>query len=93
MFLKGKVILNKQECTGNCDFSIQERYMTAGFQNVFGDDASQIAFTAICLITETYPHNADCLQTFQYVHPDGKETAFLIIHDGDHYTLLLPEEY
>ena len=93
MFLKGKVILNKQECTGDFDFSIQERYMTIGFQNVFGKEASQIAFTAISLIMETYPHNADYLQTFKYIYPDGTETAFWIIHDRDHYTLLLPDEY
>lgn len=93
MFLKGKVILNVQECTGNSDFSIQKRYMTAGFQNVFGNESRQIALTAIRLIMETYPHDADYLQTFKYVYPDGSETAFWIIHDGDHYTLLLPDEY
>lgn len=93
MALKGKVILNEQENTGNYDFSIQKRYMTIGFQNVFGDEASLIAFTAIHLIMETYPHNADYLQTFKYVHFDGTQTAFWIIHDGDYYTLLLPEEY
>ena len=76
MFLKGKVILNEQECTGNSDFSIRKRYMTAGFQNVFGNESRQIASAAICLIMETYPHGADYLQTFKYVYPDGAETAF-----------------
>lgn len=93
MALKGTLILNEQEDTGSYDFSIQKRYMTIGFQNVFGDEASTIAFTAIRMIMETYPHNADYLQTFNYVHSDGTQTAFWIIHDGDHYTLLLPEEY
>ena len=65
MFLKGKVILNEQECTGNSDFSIRKRYMTAGFQNVFGNESRQIASAAICLIMETYPHGADYLQTFK----------------------------
>lgn len=93
MSLSGKVILNEQENTGNYDFSIQKSYMTIGFQNVFGDEASLIAFTAIRLIMETYPDNADYLQTFKYVHSDGTQTAFWIIHDEDYYTLLLPEEY
>ncbi|MCM1219836.1 MAG: DUF960 domain-containing protein [Lachnospiraceae bacterium] len=93
MFLTGKVILNQQECAGNCDFSIQERYLSAGFQNAFKEEAAQIAFTAIALIMEAYPHNADYLQTFKYVHSDETETAFWAVHDGTHYTLLLPEEY
>lgn len=93
MALKGKVILNEQEQEGNYDFSITEKYMTAGFQNSFGEEAVLIAFTAVSLIMETYPDNADYLQTFKYVWPNGRETRFWIIHDYDHYTLLLPEEY
>lgn len=93
MFLKGKVILNKQECPGDYDFSIQEKYITIGFQYVFEDEASQIASTAISLIIEAYPHNAYYLQTFKYIYPDGTERAFWIIHDGDCCTVLLPEEY
>lgn len=93
MVSKGKVILNEQECAGNYDFSIQQKYITGGFQNIFGDEAPLIIFTAICLIMETYPHNADYFQTFKYLCPDGTETAFWIIHSGGYYTVLLPEEY
>lgn len=93
MSLNGKVLINKQEDTGDYDFSISEKYMTAGFQNAFGKEAVQIAFTAVSLIMEKYPNEADYFQTFQYVYPDGKTTDFWIIHDCDYYTVLLPEEY
>ena len=93
MTLKGKVILNEQECTGNYDFSISESYMAVGFRDTFGTEAVTIASTAISLLIKTYPDNADYLQTFKYVYPDGEETRFWIIHDLDHYTVLLPEEY
>lgn len=93
MSLSGKVLINEQEDTGDYDFSITEKYMTAGFQNTFGSEAEQIAFTAVSLIMEKYPHEADYLHTFQYVFPNGKATDFWIIHDHDYYTVLLPEEY
>lgn len=93
MPLSGKVILNEQEDTGDYDFSISDKYMTTGFLNTFGEDATQIAFTAVSLIMERYPHEADYLQTFQYVYPDGKTSDFWIIHDQEYYTVLLPEEY
>lgn len=91
--LKGKVILNEQETEGNYDFSITEKYMTKGFQDTFGNEATQIAFIAISLIMEHYPTNADYFQTFRYIYPDGAESKFWIIHDMDHYTVLLPSEY
>lgn len=93
MSLTGKVFINEQEETGGYDFSIPEKYMTAGFQNTFGRKAVQIAFTAVSLTMEKYPHKADYLQTFQYVFPNGKTADFWIIHDRDYYTVLLPEEY
>lgn len=93
MSLSGKVLINEQEDTGDYDFSISEKYMTTGFQNAFGKEAVQIAFTAVSLIMEKYPSEADYFQTFQYVYPDGKTTDFWIIHDCDYYTVLLPEEY
>lgn len=93
MSLSGKVLINEQEDTGDYDFSISEKYMTTGIQNAFGKEAVQIAFTAVSLIMEKYPNEADYFQTFQYVYPDGKATDFWIIHDCDYYTVLLPEEY
>lgn len=93
MPLSGKVILNKQETTGDYDFSITEKYMTTRFQNTFGSEAVPIAFTAVSLIMERYPHEADYFQSFQYVYPDGKTSDFWIIHNQEYYTLLLPEEY
>ena len=50
MSLCGKVLINEQEDTGDYDFSISEKYMTTGFQNTFGKEAVQIAFTAVSLI-------------------------------------------
>lgn len=93
MTLKGRVILNEQEETGNYDFSIAECYMTAGFCDTFGTETVAIASAAISLLLKTYPDNADYFQTFKYIHPDGTETAFWLIHDRTHYTVLLPEEY
>lgn len=93
MTLKGKVILNEQECTGNYDFSTVKSYMTAGFRDTFGTEAATIASTAVSLLIKAYPDNADYFQTFRYVYPDGTETRFWIIHDFDHFTVLLPEEY
>ena len=93
MSLSGKVLINEQEDTGDYDFSISEKYMTTGFQNAFGKETVQIAFTAVSLSMEKYPNEADYFQTFQYVYPDGKTTDFWIIHDRNYYTVLLPEEY
>lgn len=93
MSLSGKVLINEQEDTGDYDFSISEKYMTTGFLNTFGEEATQIAFTAVSLIMEKYPHKADYFQSFQYVYPDGKTSDFWIIHNQEYYTLLLPEEY
>lgn len=93
MTLKGRVILNEQEESGNSDFSITEKYMTAGFQHTFGNEAVQVAFTAVSLIMETYPDNACYFQSFRYIYPNGEVTKFWCIHDYDYYTFLLPEEY
>lgn len=93
MTLKGRVILNEQEETGNYDFSITECYMTTGFRNTFGTEAVSAAFAAVFLPLKTYPDNADYFQTFRYAHPDGTETALWLIHDRTHYTVLLLEEY
>lgn len=57
MTLKGKVFLNEQECTGNCDFSTVKSYMTAGFRDTFGTEAATIASTAVSLLIKTYPDN------------------------------------
>lgn len=37
--------------------------MTCGFKNIFKEDAEAIAFTALALLLEKYPHNADYFQT------------------------------
>lgn len=91
--LKGKVIINEQEQEGSYTWTEIDSYMTRGFQECFKDEAIPIAFTAVQLILEKYPNNADYFQTFKYVYPDGKEIAFWIINDIDHYTVLLPSEY
>ena len=90
---KGKVKINKQECDGNYKFTGVQQYMTCGFQNAFGKEATIIAFTALTLILEEYPDNADYLQTFEYQYPNKETVAFWCVNDIDHITFLLPEEY
>lgn len=91
--LQGKVIYNEQEQRGKYKFTGIESYMTAGFKATFGDEAELIAFTAVALILENHPDDADYFQTFKYVYPDDKEIRFGIINDISHYTVLLPSEY
>ena len=62
------------------------------FKRMFGSEAEAIAFTALALILETYPHNADYLQSFVYQLED-MEIKFWCINDEDHITYLLPSEY
>ena len=91
--LKGKVKIKKQECEGNYKFIDVKQYMTCGFQNAFGEEATLIVFTALELILEQYPNNADYLQIFEYEYPNKKIIRFWCIHDETHITFLLPEEY
>lgn len=95
--LKGKIVLNDQECEGTYDFHKTEKYMTKGFQSTFGDEANEIYANAINMIMEKYPTNADRFQTLVYTL-DGMKTKFWLIIDdygnGVHVlTALLPEEY
>lgn len=86
--LNGKVVINPQEQEGNyCWTDIPS------FSHRFGEDAPLIAFTAVALILENYPNNADYFQTFYYEFPDGEKVKFWIINDVTHYTALLPSEY
>lgn len=91
--LQGKVIYNEQEQSGNYVFTGIESYMTTEFKSTFGDEAELIAFTAVALILENHPTDADYFQTFKYVYPDNREIKFWIINDVTHYTALLPSEY
>lgn len=91
--LKGKIYINEQEESGNYKFTGVKQYMTCGFQKIFGEDATAAAFTALALILEKYPDNADYLQIFEYHHENGDVTIFWCINDVDHITFLLPDEY
>lgn len=91
--LNGKIVIREQEESGNCIFTGISQYMTCGFQNAFGSEAGAVAFTALALVLEKYPDNADYLQTFDYLRDNGGKTQFWCINDGDHLTFLLPEEY
>lgn len=91
--IKGKVYINEQEDSGNFIFTGSRQYMTCGFRNTFGKEAEAVAFTALALILEKYPDNADYLQTFEYRYGDGKYIRFWCINDVDVITFLLPEEY
>jgi len=90
--LRGKVIIKPQEEEGKSVFTGIESCMTTGFKNTFGSEADAIAFTALALILETYPNNADYLQSFVYQLED-MEIRFWCINDEDHITYLLPSEY
>lgn len=90
--LRGKVYLNEQEESGDYKFAEVEQYMTCGFETLFGEEATAVAFTALALILEKYPDNADYLQTFEY-HLEDKVIRFWCINDVDHITFLLPSEY
>lgn len=89
----GKVIYNEQEQSGNYVWTGIPSYMTNNFKSTFGDEAELIAFTAVALILEKHPHDADYFQTFKYLYPNGKVIKFWIINDVDHYTALLPSDY
>lgn len=91
--LKGIIYINEQEESGTYNFIGIPNYMTCGFKNIFKEDAEAIAFTALALLLEKYPNNADYFQTFKYIYPDGKAINFWCINDIDHITFLLPEEY
>ena len=90
--LKGKLVIKKQEEDGNYKFVGVKSYMTCGFKNTFGNEAEAIAFTALALILETYPNNADYLQSFEY-QLENMTIKFWCINDVDHITYLLPSEY
>lgn len=91
--LKGKIYIKEQEERGSFIFTGVQQYMTCGFRDVFGEEAEAVAFTALALILEKYPDDADYLQTFEYCYGSGKVVRFWCINDVDHITFLLPEEY
>lgn len=89
----GKIIYNEQEQSGDYKWLGIASYMTANFKSTFGDCAEIIATTAVKMILEKHPNDADYFQTFCYVWPNGKKTKFWIINDVTHYTALLPSDY
>lgn len=91
--LKGELIINKQERKGNYIFNGVMICVTCGFCDTFGEEKQEIVRTALALIQEKYPNNADYLQTFEYHSEDEESVRFWCIHDVDYITFLLPEEY
>ena len=91
--LRGRVYINEQEESGNFIYTGIGQYMSSGFQNAFGEEAGAVAFTALALILERYPDNADYLQSFEYIRENGERRSFWCINDVDIITFLLPEEY
>ena len=55
-------------------------------------EAVTIALNAYDMIIERYGENADFMQVFDYKFPDGEEVRFYIMNDGDHWTILMPDE-
>ena len=95
--LKGKIILNDQECAGSIDFRNTEKYMTKGFKSKFGDEADELFTQSIEKIMEKYPTNADRFQVLHYDNDNTITKYWLIIDDYGNgvyvLTALLPEEY
>ncbi len=91
--LKGKVYINDQEQSGNYKFAGVKAYLTCGFQDAFQKEAQTVAFTALALILEKYPDNADYLQTFEYRCEGEEAVRFWCINDVEYITFLLPDEY
>ena len=91
--LKGRVYINEQEESGDYIFTGIGQYMTRGFQAAFKEEAGAVAFSALALILEKYPDNADYLQTFEYRYGNGERKRFWCINDVEHITFLLPEEH
>ena len=95
--MKGTILVKDQECDGAFDFRKSIKCMTKGFQNKFGDDASEVFLASIAAIAEKYPDNADYLQVLN-LDKDGASIKYWMILDdygnGNHVvTALLPEEY
>ena len=67
--------------------------MTRGFFNLFGDMAVGIASASLTAIMEKHPDNADYFQVLAFAFPNGESQEFYCIHDVDHITFLLPDEY
>lgn len=85
-----KLTLFPQECNGEYQFS-SPMYMTRGFMNRFGNQASLIALAALKKVIKfrvSTIGGADYLQVLQYVG-----VKFYLIDDLDHVTILLPEDY
>lgn len=91
--LRGKVYINDQEQSGNCKFAGVKACMTCGFRDAFQKEAQAVAFTALAIILEKYPDNADYLQTFEYRCEGEDAVRFWCINDDDYITFLLPDEY
>lgn len=91
--MKGTVIYNEQEQSGDYVWTGIPTYMTANFKATFGDEAVLVASAALALILEKHPHDADYFQTFKYKYPNGKAIKFWLINDVDHWTALLPSDY
>lgn len=91
--LRGKVHINDQERSGNHNFAGVKACMTCGFQDAFQEEAQAVAFTALVLILEKYPDNADYLQTFEYRCEGEEAVRFWCINDVECITFLMPDEY
>lgn len=79
-----------QECNGEYLFS-SPLYMTRGFMNRFGSQASLIALAALKKVIKLRVNSqdgADYLQVLQYLG-----VKIWLIDDVDHITVLLPEDY
>lgn len=91
--MRGKIIYNEQENSGDYVWMGIPSYMTQNFKDTFGEDAEEIALIAVALILKNHPHDADYFQSFKYLYPNGEVIKFWIINDIDHYTVLLPSDY
>lgn len=90
---RGEVRIQEQEVSGNYDFCSVPTVMTRSFENTFGMETVPVVASAISQIVEKYGKEADYLQVFKYIRRNGTVQEFWLIHDRDHVTALLPEDY
>lgn len=82
----------EQEQKGDCNFFNVEVCMTRNFGLVV-PQYGRVVQEALTSIKERYGTKADYLQVFIYKDMNTPETKFWVIHDGEHVTFLLPEDY
>ena len=96
------ITLRDQETEGNYVFSPGKMAMTQRFRSFFEEAteshpgyklmAEAVAVNLLGMIKQRYGISADYLQVFDCTY-DDKAQKIYVIHDGEHVTIMLAEEY